>query len=304
MPSNNPPNPDPDPQDKDAWVDIGNELEHEFVDTVAPRLGLDAEINPVKEGHDGNEYAIDLIVDDKHTDLKCQATPFFMAKELFGIDSQYAVSFNVNDYERYKKKIQNVGGIDILFWVTWPDEKSHGTSIDAMEGIWKVSMAEIIVMVEHQNALINDYNNREKGTRNAKDSYMLDLRQMTPLMRDGVRYFDQEALESVTGVSEGEFYCFPEYIARIEDVSLSESYREDRFWKYPSGESQSLEEEVTITYTKHPFVRTQADAPSVDVESQTTSEVSAAGWESLDQSLDFTKVELPQSPSAAPSSGD
>lgn len=295
-----PPTEMPDPQDKDTWVDIGSDFEHEFVNNIAPMLGLDAEINPEKET---NVYSIDLVVDGKLTDLKRQTTPFFTAEKNVGIDPQYAITFNTNDYERYKKKLQSKGPIDILFWVSWPETKRLGTKIEAMDGIWRVSMAEIILMIEQGDARTNVYNDRTEGGRNATESYGLDLRHMTPLVRDDYRYFEQRDLEQLVEVSEGELYCFPEYIARIEDVTLDTSYKSGRLWEYPRDSVDSIADEITITYTKHPFVQAQANTPSVVADSQTTSQITASKWRALDETLNLMKVE-PQSPSGLSSSSD
>lgn len=174
MSSNNPPS----PQNKDAWLEIGTDFETEFVENIAPTLGLDAQINPEKEE---DVSSIDLVVDGRLTDLKRQTTPFFTAQQKFGIDPQYTVTFNTNDYERYKKKLKKHGSIDILFWVSWTEEQRFNIQVDQMDGIWKVSMAEIILMVEQENAESHEYINRSKGSRNATESYGLDLRRMTQL---------------------------------------------------------------------------------------------------------------------------
>ena len=57
-----------------------------------------------------------ILVNGRLADLKVQETPFFKAQDHYGIDPQYAVSFNGGDYVSYKKQYPE---IDIYFWVNW-----------------------------------------------------------------------------------------------------------------------------------------------------------------------------------------
>jgi hypothetical protein len=56
-----------------------------------PALGCKGELNPAKQL---DPYAPDLVVEGHLADLRCQRTPFFKVQELYGIDPQFAVTFN------------------------------------------------------------------------------------------------------------------------------------------------------------------------------------------------------------------
>lgn len=164
------------PEDKDAYVDYGADEEHRFVDHIAPTLGLDAQINPEKEH---NEYAIDLVVDGELADLKKQETPFFTARDQFGLDPQYTVTFNTNDYERYREK--DDGTLDILFWVHWIEHENYGTEVSPMAGVWRVPFSRIVDWVEGGKVSSHEYIRRDAGGRNATSSYGLSLQDMERL---------------------------------------------------------------------------------------------------------------------------
>lgn len=160
-------------EDKDTYVDLGLEEEYKFVDQVAPLLGLDAQMNPEK---DDNKYAIDLVVDGRLADLKKQETPFFTAEKRFGLDPQYTVTFNTNDYERYREK--DADNIDIIFWVRWRTFEDYGTRVKPMAGIWRVPFSQIEAWVEGDDVDSHDYLRRSEEDPNATASYGLSLRDM------------------------------------------------------------------------------------------------------------------------------
>ncbi len=176
--------PKPDPQDKDSFLQLGEQKEREFVNDIAPMLGLDARVNPEKET---DPTVIDLIVDGEKADLKVQETPFFTAKSKFGIDPQWAVTFNKIDYERYKEK---GGEMDIIFWINWKKEErekgqKYGKNVAGMAGVWVVPFETIAEWVETEKVTYHKYKNRHHASRNANGSYGLDLRWMECLHRVG-----------------------------------------------------------------------------------------------------------------------
>lgn len=182
----------PNPQDKDSFVEYGADEEIKFVNQVAPDLGLEAEINPVKED---NPYAIDLIVDEHLTDLKKQETPFFTAEKQFdGADPQYTVTFNTNDFERYREK--DADDIDIIFWVHWEELEGYGTKVQPMAGVWRVSFDTIVDWVE--SGYVggdHEYKNRSEHDRHASSSFGLDLRDMEQLAYVGPMNNYQSGIE-------------------------------------------------------------------------------------------------------------
>jgi hypothetical protein len=165
-----------DTENKDDWLEYGEKKEREFVKNVAPKIGVDAKTNPDKKN---DSTAIDLIVDEKLTDLKTQETPFFTAQRHFGISPQYCVTFNVNDSERYRNKDTD---LDILFWVKWVGEtEGYGTEVDRMRGVWKVSHSKIREWIDKGEVNEHRYKRRKNDPKNSQNSYGLDLREMNRL---------------------------------------------------------------------------------------------------------------------------
>lgn len=159
-----------DLQDKAPWCETGASYEQVFIKKY-PNLGL--EINPEKST---NIYAPDLLISGTKNlaDLKTQNTPFFLAQSRYGIDPQFAVTFNDKDYQRYTK---NYPGIEIFFWVDWQAVKFSGSSevtVIPMQGVWKITYENLLIAVS--NAPLHKYLQRVNDIKgNAKDSYVLNL---------------------------------------------------------------------------------------------------------------------------------
>ena len=107
-------------------------------------------------------------------DLKTQNTPFFQAQSRYGINPQFAVTFNLKDWKRYSAKYS---GIDIFFWVSWVAIKFQGSTqqeVDPMEGVWHIpyeSLKELIA-----KAPLHTYGQRVGDTQgNAKESFVFNL---------------------------------------------------------------------------------------------------------------------------------
>ena len=164
-----------DTEQKDAWYEFGEKREQAFVSAVAPNIGLDANINPEK---DQKDHALDLVVDDVYADLKTQETPFFKAETKYGVPPQYAVTFNMNDYRRYKRKEH---GFEIYYWVRWAGEEAYGYSVEQMEGVWSIGFERLRSLIENGRFSKHAYRRRQNERRdgNSRRSYVLDLRLMT-----------------------------------------------------------------------------------------------------------------------------
>ncbi len=168
-----------DTEDKQWWVDKGLEWEIDFVENVAPVVGLKVRMNPKKKA---DPYAPDLLVDDdKLADLKKQTTPFFKSGENWpGYDPMYTVTFNVKDYERYTKDYPN---IHIVFYVHWDvfekviNEIKY--TIRPLVGVWRCTIKDITSFVK-EGAPVHYYGRRkEDQSGNARGSYLIDLRKLT-----------------------------------------------------------------------------------------------------------------------------
>ena len=161
-----------DLQDKAPWCADGASREFNFIKKYGQNFNL--LINPEKEN---NVYAIDLINSQtgRLADLKTQNTPFFKSSDLYGIDPTYAVTFNVNDFTRYKSDYPD---IDIFFWVDWLAVKFVGNKtirVHPLKGIWRISFEEILKIAGKYP--IHRYQQRVHDMKgNSKDSFVFDLR--------------------------------------------------------------------------------------------------------------------------------
>lgn len=170
------------PKDNEArmkWYQYGEDLEKLFISTVAPSLHLPIIINPKKKK---DPTVIDMTYLGKFpADLKTQNTPFFTANK-YGVPPQFAVTFNHKDYTRYKKLYPFA---IIFFWIEWKQLSWKGKNVKPMHGLWKVPFWKIVRDIENGSVKLHTYQKRSKDSRpNAKDSYVLDLRNYTEIWRE------------------------------------------------------------------------------------------------------------------------
>lgn len=150
-------------------------LDHElkFIEIIK-RLGdYNLKINPEKNN---NPTSIDYVWNNCLADLKTQTTPFFTSFR-YGIDSQYAVTFNRNDYQRYleyEKKFQKK--IHIFFWIDWKQLVWQDKSINYLFGIYHNSLDEIKKMILSGAPEHKYLRRRNDMLGNAKSSFILDIR--------------------------------------------------------------------------------------------------------------------------------
>jgi hypothetical protein len=163
-------------EDTEAWYGLGEQRERQFIKEVAPLLGLKAEINPAKAC---DKTAPDLLVNGKIAELKTEETPFFTARQKYGIDPQYAVSFNLGDYLSYKDKYPTM---NVYFWVNWKRlEWQHPQShlifqVQPMFGVYRANVAAIAKQIEAGTQRLHAYKRRIADLRNERHSYGLDVR--------------------------------------------------------------------------------------------------------------------------------
>lgn len=165
-----------DTEDKQAWCRAGEELERQFVETRLPCFDLGGGINPAK---DTDKYTHDLNL-VLPSDLKSVRTPLFKAQELYGIDPQFAVTFNVKDQKRYSSLYPN---IVVVFDVNWQTtEMVFGTTtykVEPMHRTWAGFLRDIANAIELSGWKKIQYSRRtDDSAGNAKESWVFDVRHL------------------------------------------------------------------------------------------------------------------------------
>jgi hypothetical protein len=162
-----------DPQDREHWHQYGVTKELALVEFLHrnPGIGLIAKMNPAKED---SPFPPDLVVDGVISELKTQNTPFFKAQTRYGLDPQWAVSFNEADFLNYRV---NHRGMPIYFWVEWQTLRGYGVTLHPLSCIYRMSYDLMCSMVP--TAKLHRYQNRGgPGDKNKPTSYGLDLHRM------------------------------------------------------------------------------------------------------------------------------
>ena len=162
-------------EDKLAWCEkFGDETERTFATDRLFNLGIASWPNLEKRT---NKYAHDLFCIFQ-SDLKTVRTPLFKSQELYGIDPQYAVTFNLKDQERYNSLYPN---IIVIFDIKW-----EVTEMELNNIIYKVNPMRVTVagfLADIKNAIKADGNQKIEYKKrvnddngNAKSSYVFDAR--------------------------------------------------------------------------------------------------------------------------------
>lgn len=168
-----------DLNDKTAWCEeYGDKVESAFCVQRLYELGVSGYMNPEKRT---NKYSHDLFAIFK-ADLKTVRTPFFKAGEKYGIDPQYAVTFNLKDGERYRNLYPN---IVVVFDVLW-DKANCKKTIDGKEyEVQPMHRTYAGFLKDIKSAILASgkktvvYHGRVGDTAgNAKESYIFDVRNL------------------------------------------------------------------------------------------------------------------------------
>ena len=145
-------------QDKHAYCKLGERMERQFL-TKSFDCGLSFVMNPSK--HE-NKYTHDFFAMFP-CDLKTQSTKFRTANR-YNINSDYAITINKKDIDRYNKLYPH---IILIIDVQFPEYKStHYAPLFMLNRLIKKGSAKLHVYQER----VND----TQG--NAKESYVFDSR--------------------------------------------------------------------------------------------------------------------------------
>lgn len=170
-----------DTENRESWYREGERREDSFVGLYGKILSVIK--NPAKTL---DPTVLDLFHTKENMlcDLKDQSTPFFMAGKKYGIDPQFAVTFNKKDKDRYIEKTQG-SDIYVYFWVRWKKEKRYGVSIKETDKVYRIRFNELIDHLTQDK--LHEYERRKVDNRpNAKSSYVVDVRNMELLLENGL----------------------------------------------------------------------------------------------------------------------
>jgi hypothetical protein len=169
-----------DTENREDWYKEGEKREESFVDLYGKMLSVAK--NPAKIL---DPTVLDLVhlKDNILCDLKDQSTPFFTAGKKYGIDPQFAVTFNKKDKQRYIT-LSDLPDIYIYFWVKWREQENFGVSISRMNRVYKIRFNKLLDYLTQDK--LHEYERRKIDKRpNAKSSYVVDVRNMELLAENG-----------------------------------------------------------------------------------------------------------------------
>lgn len=166
-------------EDKRAWCEYGDEAERAFSIGRLFDLGLSGAVNLEKRT---NPYAHDLFVSFP-TDLKTVRTPLFKARELYGLDPQYTITFNDKDAKRYLELYPDIVVVfDILWEVTDKEIDGFPYRVDPMHLTVAGFLSDIRQAIRKDGNHKIVYQRRVNDQEgNAKESWVFDARHLHKL---------------------------------------------------------------------------------------------------------------------------
>ena len=126
-----------DNEDKQSWCELGLQLEYEFLERGYP-VSLNKQKDKDKFTHD---FMIHL-----PCDLKSIRTKWEKSQELFGIPSDYAISINQKDLQRYNDLYPN---LIMILDVEW-------------SGVYLAPVSYAIRLIKNGSAKRHEYKNRKR----------------------------------------------------------------------------------------------------------------------------------------------
>ena len=158
-----------DTEDKTWWIGWGNQKEQDFLKLCAREAIL-----PGIKKSSGSKFRPEYTYQGGYLDLKTVETPFFLAQKHYGVDSNFAVSLNKPDVLDCTYKYPKC---QLVFWVQWVSEIKYGVAVETRHEIRFLSYERMRELVSHAPEHI--YQKRiDDNKGNAKESYILDLRDM------------------------------------------------------------------------------------------------------------------------------
>jgi hypothetical protein len=168
-----------DTEDKLAWCDLGAQAEKAFAIERLYDLGLSGAVNVSKKQ---DPFTHDLFINFP-ADLKSVRTPLFKAEEMFGIDPQFAVTFNGKDGQRYSQMYPNIVVVFDIFWEVCEktiDDRVY--KVEPMRLTVAGFLSDIRRAIKKSGSHKIVYKNRVNDqSGNAKESWVFDARDLHKL---------------------------------------------------------------------------------------------------------------------------
>ena len=161
-----------DANNKSSWFTMG-ELYEELFCIVCNQNGINAIVNPNKKE---DVKLPDLFVEGQLSDLKTQATPFFLSGK-YGVKPEKSITFNSKDYRRYKKKYPD---INVYWWRGWSKCERFNTKVKTVKGVWWLPFSDLDKLV--QDAPEHQYKGRHNGNDFDQSAYILNSDDFTKLL--------------------------------------------------------------------------------------------------------------------------
>ena len=157
-----------------SLYDWGEQVKTNFVEKVAPNLGLDLAFCEPSNKKSGKINFIDR-TNNRQGDIQVQETPFYTSGRHFYGDKNYnpsyTVTLNKENYESYAKLGVD---FDIYYLVKWKelsyDTQYETITVEEVQGIWVTSFYKIREVVESGKAHLHEYRYRR-----GEETYLLNL---------------------------------------------------------------------------------------------------------------------------------
>ncbi|MEL0325448.1 MAG: hypothetical protein VXA09_00395 [Burkholderiaceae bacterium] len=154
-----------DHKDKLAWCEEGERREREFVGNH-DITGWGISMNPAKQK---DKFTHDFL-GTVPMDLKSIDTQWRDSQAMFGIPPEYAISINLIDLQRYRKKCPNIVLVLDVLWA----------------GVYTLTIPRAQALQKAGKAKPHQYEQRKNDTKgNSKVSLIFDLRDLDEVVCGG-----------------------------------------------------------------------------------------------------------------------
>ena len=159
---------------KSNWYTMGELYEELFC--IVCKINIKSMLQSILR-KENDVKAPDLIVEGKLSDLKTQATPYFLSNK-YGVKPENCITFNTKDYRRYSKKYPE---LIIYYWRGWEACERFNTKVKKVKGVWWLPFSEIDKLV--RKAPEHQYKSRHNGNDYDQSSFVLNSKDFNQLLK-------------------------------------------------------------------------------------------------------------------------